>query len=656
MRTLTSTLLAAQQAASAEPYVRVRLSDLDVGVPRLRWTRWYSGAEAAGPCGVAVAGDGALLRARIDAATGALSHQRVAGPSAGSTYSAWTSLGSVHAGARVGFAAAGTRALIATVRSGGTGVEVRESTDSGASFGASSLLTTTGGAVTAIACTLQASGTAAVVFAWGGAVYAMRRTGLGVWSVPALWPHALASVSGLAATFESDHQVIVSGVTSAGAAGAWSCILGAGGSMPPGGWSALHEVAGASAGTNVSYLATGVTWAGGPRATFVESYSGGGAYQRLHLASGIATTAFIDQAWRDAQPLDLVGAHGAGCAATGSDAYLATPSGVWHAPISVAVSEIGDDVIELDLRQGLTSGRLRLALRNDDGRYLDGNAPAALVPGGELWVDPGYVTTAGAESSEGMRWWITSVRRRAAGGRATVEVDAVDGWGLLGAWRASRQLAWAGTASAESVIADVAARAGLRLASGGTSAESAAWSPSFTLRAGESAATGIERLTARLADVVLMRGLTPTLREPLVADATDYAYGTSHAILDGRVEAAPPGPGWTRVFGRGVFAEAVDIVALQAGGGVAVAVDDSLAAQARVDARATSLLRKAAIEAVTAEVVVPPNVGQEVGDVVEVTSAGLGLVAARYRVAALRLRWSRGRQAAYEQTLSLSAV
>ena len=70
MRTLTSTLLAAQQSASGEPYVRVRLSDLDVGVPRLRWTRWYTGSEAAGPCGVALAGDGALLRARIDADSG----------------------------------------------------------------------------------------------------------------------------------------------------------------------------------------------------------------------------------------------------------------------------------------------------------------------------------------------------------------------------------------------------------------------------------------------------------------------------------------------------------------------------------------------------------------------------------------------------------
>src|SRR5688572_2991643 len=158
MRSLTSTLLAAQQGASGRPYVRVRLFDRDVGVVRLRWERWYEGVEADGPCGVAVAADGALLRARIDAGTGALSHQRVASPGPGSMYSSWSSLGTVAVGPRLGLAAAGTRALLATVRTNGTGIEVRESTDSGASFGGSTLLVTAGGTVTAVACTLQADG------------------------------------------------------------------------------------------------------------------------------------------------------------------------------------------------------------------------------------------------------------------------------------------------------------------------------------------------------------------------------------------------------------------------------------------------------------------------------------------------------------------
>ena len=71
MRTLSASLLAEQRSSSTQPYVRVRLFDHDVGSVRLRWERWYSGTEAAGPCVAAVPDDGSLLRARIDAATGA---------------------------------------------------------------------------------------------------------------------------------------------------------------------------------------------------------------------------------------------------------------------------------------------------------------------------------------------------------------------------------------------------------------------------------------------------------------------------------------------------------------------------------------------------------------------------------------------------------
>ena len=135
MRTLTSTLLAAQRSASAVPYVRVELHDRDVGVARPRWERWYSGAEPSGPCAVATPADGSLLRARIDPSGGTMYHQRVANPGPGSGYSSWTSLGGVAAAPRLGLAAAGTRALIAFVNTAGTGVQVRESTNSGASFG-----------------------------------------------------------------------------------------------------------------------------------------------------------------------------------------------------------------------------------------------------------------------------------------------------------------------------------------------------------------------------------------------------------------------------------------------------------------------------------------------------------------------------------------
>lgn len=658
MRTLSATLLAAQRAASGTPYVRVRLRDHDIGVARLRWERWYTGGEAAGPCAAAVPADGSLLRARIDASTGTLYHQRVASPGAGSTYSAWTSLGTVVAAPRLGLGAAGTRALLVTVRNGGVDVEVRESTDSGAAFGASSLLVTAGGTVTAVACTLQASGTAAVFYAVAGVVYVITRTGTGSWSSPAAWTHSLASVSGLAATFDLDHQVLVSGATSAGVPGAWSTTYGAGGAAPPAVWMSLVEVTAASVGTSTTYLATALGMAGAPRAAIVETYSGGGSTSRAHVVSAIANTVFADQQWRDPRPLDVASSHGVGLAGTGTHGWLATPGGVWHATLGAADTELGADVLELDLQQGREQGRLHLVLRNEDGRYGAGAAPAALAAGGELLVDPGYLTANGAESSEGSRFWITLVRRHSGRGGATVEVEAVDGWGVLEAWTAPRQLVWnAGAASAASVMLQLAMRAGLRVTASGASAESGALQPAFTVRSGERGALALRRLLAMLPDHVVMRGTEPVLHEPVTGDATAYAFGTVHAISAVRLDDGLRGAGWARVFGKGVFAEAVDAPALRAGAGTAVVVDDNLAAQARADARATTVLRRTALAVPRGELVAPPNVGQEVGDVIEVTSSALGLTAARFRVASLRLRFARGGpRPLYEMTLALSDV
>ena len=110
MRPLTATLRAAQQSASAEPYLRVRLFDRDVGAARLRWQRIYSGVEPDGPCAVAVPAADSLLRLRIASGTGALTRQRVQNPGQSSDFSSWSSVSTVATAPRAGIAAAGTRA------------------------------------------------------------------------------------------------------------------------------------------------------------------------------------------------------------------------------------------------------------------------------------------------------------------------------------------------------------------------------------------------------------------------------------------------------------------------------------------------------------------------------------------------------------------
>jgi len=321
------------------------------------------------------------------------------------------------------------------------------------------------------------------------------------------------------------------------------------------------------------------------------------------------------------------------------------------------VEDLSADVLDADFTVSLSGGRLRLVLRNDDGRYHAGSGPIALEPRGEIQIDLGFVTTAGDELSLGPRYWVTSVVRRREGGRGTVEIEGVDGWGVLRAWRAPRQFVWAaGALQAWQVIEAIIARAGLRLLSSG-STEAAFLQPAATVRAGQDGASAVRRILDAVPDELRPSGGAFRPFEPLASDATSYAYGLDHALIAVRSRTSGREAGWSRVLGAGLFGEAVDDEALLVGAGTQVVVDDNLAVQARVDARAQTALRQAALATDLGEVVAPMNVGQELGDVIEITDAATGLDAARARVTALRYRYVRGGpRPRYDLTLSLSEV
>ena len=94
--------------------------------------------------------------------------------------------------------------------------------------------------------------------------------------------------------------------------------------------------------------------------------------------------------------------------------------------------------------------------------------------------------------------------------------------------------------------------------------------------------------------------------------------------------------------------------ALDAGSGTAIVVDDALDAQPRAEARAAAELRRSTLGSVRAELTALPHAGVELGDVVSVTDAALGLDAAPLRIAEITLRFARGRRGRYEMTLVLS--
>ena len=655
MRALTPTLRSAQQSASAEPYLRVRLFDRDAGAIRLRWTRIHDGDEPDGPCALAAAGDGALLRARIDPATGALSRQRIAAPAAGAGFGDWTAVATVAVAPRLALAASGSRALLASVRADGVSVELRESADSGASFAAPLTVAVAASVVTAVATAIGPDGSAAVLYASGGTVFAVCREALGPWSAPVAWSYSLATVSGLAAFFEADCNVLVSGTDEDGAAGVWSTVLGMGGTAPPGHWLPPAAIASAAPGSGIGYLASGAMRADAPQAVLVESYRGAGGYDRVQIAAGASGSLHGDGQWRDPRPFAHASPYGLGATTSSAAAWLASPHAVWRAPVAHVEHELTDDVLGAVIEQR-EQGRLRLTLRNDGGRFAASRAPDALSPGGELWVEPGYRTSAGVETLRGPRFWIGAVRRKRGDGVATVEVDAVDGMGLLESWVASEQLVWqAGERSAIQILAAIAQRAGLRLTGRSPSAEAVALRPAFTVRAGEHGGTAVRRLLRALPDRLRSEGRLLVLSEPALGLA-GYAYGAEHAILAHTLEAGRPAAGWARVFGHGVFAEAADEAALAEGAGAVIAVDENLGEQDRADARAGTLLRQSRLAVERGELLVRPNVAQEPGDIVAISDAEAGLDGAAFRVAGLRLRFARGARPRYEQTLTLGEV
>ena len=92
MRTLSSTLLAAQQANSHIPYVKAEVKNKMAGVTRFVWERLYQGTEIEYYHGLTLAGDGSLIRVRITLSSDGckLYRQRVANPGSQSDFSTWT--------------------------------------------------------------------------------------------------------------------------------------------------------------------------------------------------------------------------------------------------------------------------------------------------------------------------------------------------------------------------------------------------------------------------------------------------------------------------------------------------------------------------------------------------------------------------------------
>ncbi len=656
MRTLLSALLAAQKKASAVPYVKVEIVDRIGGVKRLDWQRLYTGSEPDSYHAATMPADGSLNRCRVDA--GSLYRQRVANPGPGSNFATWT-LVDPCASAGVALASYGAAVLLFYVGTNGRTIYLRESGDYGATFGSPTTITTPASAVGWLAAALKADGTALLIYSVGGAVYRVKRSG-GTWGSPAAWSNSLASVSGLACHYWRDFDVLVAGVDSQGRNKVWSTIYGDGYSEAPDAWSPLDEVTGASAGSNVEFRAPFLHYRDTVRATFIERYTGSESYNRPCFSYSPVAADYVDNLWREPVPLNLSGQYGLALTSSASAVWLAAPWGVWQAPVAASTLDVTADVLELTSEEESGGGSVRVVLRNDDGRYLDlSGAKAVIQRGAEVRVSPGYVTTSGPLASAGPAYWLDGWEHTSGGGSATFVLHAHDAWQLLEGWRARRQYAWAkGERNVYQLLAFLLGRAGLELSALSSSPTITDLFPSFTIQPGESGATAVRRLLAMAPDVLFFDGHHAYLKNPQATDAADYAYGTDHAIVRGRYGTLRPPANRAQVFGDGPFVEGFDWPEIEdAHDRVRQAHDLNLDTVALAQERANAELRRLAMAALGGSLVVPPNCGQELYDVIAVTDAPAGLSAAKRRVMGLSLRYVRGGSApAYEQRLTLGAV
>ncbi len=666
MRQLSATLLSAQKQAAAAPCVRVEVKNQIAGVVRYDWSRLYSGPEADYLHALTMPGDGSLVRARIapPADSRKLYRQRVASPGPGSDFSQWTYTSQYNAVVAAA-ASLGAEVSIFWINSSR---EIRriKSADYGASWGSPEFIDyspTT--AIYGLAAAYKPGGDLAIFFADQATLYVKKNTG-GQWQTKSAWNKTTGNLSGVAGVYDADWNLLVTGRDTGGSFRLWSLIYGDGGDVPAGSWSALKELASAPSGGDFEYRQPFLDKPDVYRCFFTEKFTGTEAYNRPFWSHSVLDTRFIDSLWRESVPFNLSSEYGLAIAHHGDYGWLSNPAGVWRAGLTARSLDLTADIISIKQELGENTGRLTVELRNDDGRYTSpGQGDLALLaPGFQLDFSPGYVTAAGSETSPGQAFSLEACEHTSSGGKASLILQARDGWAEVGDWRARNQLRWnkaSDDMSIKDIMAFVLARAGLKLEAKSQSAVITGFYPDFTVSAGNDGKAVIEKLLSFVPDVLFMEGNKAYIVNPLSSDSSVYSYGAEHRIRDGRYRKGPWGLNRVQVGGY------------DAGGALILAdsfawdeinrlydrlrqIDDrNLGTVAETQQRGQAYLRQAEIKAAGGSILVPVNCGQQIYDVIDVTDARAGLGSEKKRVLGLVLVYQPER-GEYSQRLWLGAV
>ena len=667
MRSLSATLLATQKEASHVPYVKVEAKNKIVGIVRLDWTRLYTGSEDDYFHALTIPNDGSLIRVRITPPSDSrkLYRQRVANPTPQSDFSQWTYSNQYNA-------------VIATCCSLGSEVSIFwiksdraiyriKSTDCGATFGSPELIDyspTT--AIYGIAAAYKPNGDLALFFADQVTLYVKKNVS-GNWQNKATWDKTTDDLSGVAAVYDGDWNLLITGEDSNNNFKLWSLIYGDGDEVTADTWSDLKEFASAPSDGDFEYLRIFMDKPDVYRCLFIEKFTGTQAYSRPCWSHSAPDADYLDNLWHEPVPFNLSSEYGLAIAHHGDYCWLSNPNGVWRAKLTEESLDVTADV--LSVRQELTGeeGRLIVELDNSQGQYTS-PGEGELKPldiGCQLEVSPGYTTSQGNEVSSGLTFSIDGYEHTSAGGKASLTLYASDGWNLIENWTARHQFRWNKTSDetcVKDLLAFVLARVGLKLEVKSQSSVITGYHPDFTIHPNNRGDTVIRKLLSFIPDIVFIEGNKAYVVNPSSSDGSVYSYGSSHSIVEGKYRRR----GWklNRILVEGYDPAGDEPVIVDSFSWAEIArlydrlsqlEDRNIDTVSKAEQRGEAYLRQAEIESASGAIRIPPNCGQQLYDVIDITDSRAGLSEEKKRVMGLTLVYN-PRRGEYEQRLLLGAV
>ena len=678
MRTLTETLEAAQKFNTRTPYVGVVASNnTSAGAINLQFTRLYSGAELDGCHAVTMPGDGSLIRLRVTslADNRKLYRQRVTSPGSGSTYSSWTYLNQYSITAVAACSLAAEVSIFYARYSTGLITRVK-STDNGATW------TTTdypgyapSGTATQLSAAYKPNGDLALFIVDSNQLYVIKRVS-GAWQYREMWDKTTGILTGVAVTYDGDWKLLVSGEDSSGNNKVWSLVYGDGGEVAAGSWStSLKTIMTAPSDGLYNYQGLFLDKSDVIRGSFSEVFTGVEAHELPFLTHALPGTAHFDSRWREPGAFDLDTmncANGLAMCHSSTYAWLTTPFGVWRAALAPVTLDLSADVLVVKADLAEDGGALEVELLNN-GKYS--TLPEVLKPGYQISLSPGCRTSAGNEISDGLIFTLQGYEYYHSPGKARVILTAADGWDELARWVARYQFIWnqpdsygdpVQEASTWEILAQVLARAGLRMDVVSCSAVVANFYPYFTIHPGDDGKSIIKKLLSYVPDVLYIEGATAYLYNPQAVDQSTYNYGEGHDIIEGHYGSGAWKLNRIRVDGQSIDYNTGIITPVtnesyawdeisRSADRLLLIEDKNVNTAAGALARGEAYLRQAEIEAYSGFIRVPVNCGQQLYDVIEITDALGGQGAVNWRVLGIKLAYERA-SAGYMQKLVLGGV